>query len=256
MSVLHLLSSGNFITVNRTLIKSYGLDAAVMLGELASEFLYWDERGAAEGGWFYSTVENVEQNAGLTAHEQRNALVKLAEAGLVEVKRGGMPAKRYIRIVEDAVVKNFNNKSLKILTTSDQNFEQQDVKNFNVNNNKEKKNRKKELSNKYVSAAEPLLDTVPVIANNPELRTAFIDFVKMRAFIKHPLDEGGIKRIINKVYKLGGGNAETMCAILDQSVENTWRGVFPLREARTAAKANTSNEFDALLEREGNYDAD
>lgn len=257
MSVLHLLSAGNYIVVNRTLINTYGLNAAVMLGELASECLYWSEREAVADGWFYSTIENVEHNTGLTAYEQRFALNKLAEAGLVEVKRRGMPAKRFIRIDGDAVVKNFNNLMLKNLTTSDQKISHQEVKKLNTNNNKEKKNNKKELS---VYVYDATLDADVMIANNPELRASFVAFIKMRAFIKHPLDEGGVERIIAQVRKLGNGDADTMREILDQSIRNTWRGVFPLKEARgvagtTTTSGTTTNEFDALLEKEGINDA-
>ena len=247
MSILHLLSSGNFIVVNRALISAYGLDAAVMLGELASEYCYWEAQGEAADGWFYSTIENVEKNTGLTAHSQRQALNSLIEAGIIETEKKGMPAKRYIRINEDAVVKNFNNKSLKILTTSDQKNERQVGANFNANNNKTNKNKEKELRI-YIQT----LETVPVIAENPSLKTAFIDFVKMRAFIKHPIDEGGLKRIVNKVYSLGNGDPSKMRAILDQSIENSWRGVFPLREQGIKQATATGNEFTALLEKEDN----
>ena len=50
MSILHLLSNSNFIVVNRTVISSVGLDAAIMLGELASEYFYWEQHNGLENG--------------------------------------------------------------------------------------------------------------------------------------------------------------------------------------------------------------
>lgn len=246
MSILHLLSAGNYIVVNRSLINVFGLEAAVMLGELASEYVYWDDRGSTEDGWFFSTVENVEQNTGLSAYVQRTALNKLCEAGLAEVKKCGMPAKRYILINGDAVVKYFDDKLLKNLTTSEQDFSRQVVPNFNGNNNKPKTIKNNNIGNK-VKFPDNVLKADPVIANNEELYTAFLDFMCMRKFIKHPIDEGGLRRIVSKVYKLGNGDAETMTAILDQSIENSWRGVFPLHNTQQKAPAQTGNEFDALL---------
>lgn len=247
MSILHLLSAGNYIVVNRSLVKSLGLEAAVMLGELASEFCYWDDRDATVDGWFYSTIENVEQNTGLSAYAQRMALNKLCDAGLAEVRKKGMPAKRYIRIYDDAVVQYFHDKLLKNLTTSDLKIARQDVAKFNANNNKEKTTNKKELKKSLYNT----LDADVMIANDAELRASFVAFINMREFIKHPLDEGGLERIIKQVRKLGDNNPDIMREILDQSLRNTWRGVFPLKSNGCAITASTGgNEFDALLAQE------
>lgn len=144
MSILSLIATNNFITVNRTIAELVGLEAAVILGELASEATYWSEHNPDYDGSFYSTIENLEKRTYLSAHSQRLALNKLQEQGWVEVEKKGMPAKRYIRIHEEEIARVVNDKSLKFLTTSDQKNERQVVKIFNTNNNIDKKNRKEE----------------------------------------------------------------------------------------------------------------
>ena len=146
MSVLHLLSATNFITVNRAVVKIIGVDAAVVLGELASEYLYWEGRGGLDDGYFYSTVENLEERTCLSSYEQRVALAKMQTAGWIDVRKKGMPAKRYIKIYEDKITEAINSKSLNYLTTSGEIFLQQDVKNFDTNNNITNKTIKKENS--------------------------------------------------------------------------------------------------------------
>jgi hypothetical protein len=42
MSVLGLLASRNYITVNKDLIQALGLEEAIILGELASEYSFWE----------------------------------------------------------------------------------------------------------------------------------------------------------------------------------------------------------------------
>lgn len=135
MSVLNLLAGNNFLVVNKDLMKMLGLESAVMLGELASEYVYWEAQGKLDNGFFYSTVENVENNTTLTGYQQREALKKLKELGLVEIERKGIPAKRYIKVCEQQVVKIFNNCMSKNFTTGNENFKELDVENFDTNNN-------------------------------------------------------------------------------------------------------------------------
>lgn len=168
MSILRLIANDNFIVVNKSLIHLFGLEETLILGELVSEYEYWRSRGELEGGWFYSTVENIEKNTSLSKHKQKKALENLQQAGVICYQRKGMPAKRYIKINEDVLeeillgkkVKNLTsssqkvaNKKSKFLTSRSEKIRHQEVKEFDRNNNKEnnnknnKKERKKERKN-------------------------------------------------------------------------------------------------------------
>lgn len=103
MTILQLISTENFISVNKELIKLLGLEEAIILGELASEYEFWNKRGELQDGFFYSTIENIEKNTTLSVHKQRKALNNLKEKGLIEIKVKGIPAKRYIKIIEKQV---------------------------------------------------------------------------------------------------------------------------------------------------------
>src|SRR5574344_447211 len=98
MRITDLLSNQGFIILNKQLAKEYGLYEAIMIGELAQEYNYFDDKGMLEDGWFYSTIENVESATTLSAHHQRTALKHLEDEGLVYVQRRGVPAKRYIKL--------------------------------------------------------------------------------------------------------------------------------------------------------------
>ena len=149
MGILQILATDNFITVNRTVAGIVGLEAAVIFGELASESNYWQQHKLYKDGWFFSTVENLQKRTFLSAHQQREAIKRLEDQGWIETEKRGMPARRFIRMNEEAIIKSLNNQSLKILTTSDSNFEQQDVQNFNdTKKNISKKNIEKEKREK------------------------------------------------------------------------------------------------------------
>ncbi len=110
MSMFGMLASGNFIIINRDVVKSVGLEAAVMLSELADEERYYEENGLLDGRWFYSTVQNVEMRTDLSKRKQLNALKRLEDAGIVKCEVRGMPAKRYFSLNPDGLQDIFNSK--------------------------------------------------------------------------------------------------------------------------------------------------
>ena len=57
MNILSLLASDNYIVINRDLLRKYGINVALMLCELASEYNYFDQSGKLEDGMFYSTID-------------------------------------------------------------------------------------------------------------------------------------------------------------------------------------------------------
>lgn len=99
-----------------------------------------------------------------------------------------------------------------------------------------KKERKKD-SNEISRAKEPsfdsILDSVPLIHDNPELMNAFKDFIKMRARIKAPLTNRGLQLAINRAVCVARGDPKQMTACVEQSIERSWRGIFELTDSRT-----------------------
>ena len=140
--VSKLLSTDGFIAVNKTLIRELGLHEAIILGELCSEYNYWEKCNKLEDDMFYSTRDNIEYNTGLNEHYQRKALKTLQDAGIITAKRKGLPAVNYYKI-------DFN-KILTLLSTRSERNEELEVNPVNLNNNKqtkikEDKNNSKEL---------------------------------------------------------------------------------------------------------------
>ena len=59
------------------LMKALGLHEAILLGELCSEFVYWNKENKLQNGFFYSTRENIEKETTLSPHQQRQAITNL-----------------------------------------------------------------------------------------------------------------------------------------------------------------------------------
>lgn len=108
-SKLDKMFESDFLRLPRPFIRKFNLNTAVMLSEIYSEYTYWKERGGLQqGGWFFSTVENMYYNTGLSKHQQSVACKELVAYGIIKVKYHGMPKKRYFKF-DPAVFNNLYN---------------------------------------------------------------------------------------------------------------------------------------------------
>lgn len=88
----------DFLRVPRPFIRKFNLNTAIMLSEIYSEYTYWrDQNSLEKGGWFYSTVENMYCNTGLSKYQQLNACKELESYGIIKIKYHGLPKKRYFK---------------------------------------------------------------------------------------------------------------------------------------------------------------
>jgi DNA-binding PadR family transcriptional regulator len=99
-----LVSGKAFIMVNKHIAKEVGLVPATIYGELASTHDYWESREqlTEKDGkkWFFCTVDNLEEKTTVKEDAQRKAIKKLEREGYIEVKRFGLPARRYFHITD------------------------------------------------------------------------------------------------------------------------------------------------------------
>lgn len=108
------------------------------------------------------------------------------------------------------------------------------------------KNNIKQISNGNKKTRETILETL-----EPELRETFIEFIKMRKTIKAPLTDKALELAINKARKISGGDPDMMRQIVEQSIANSWRGLFPVKDIKKATPISNENPFTKLKEEEG-----
>lgn len=252
MDIVSYLASDNYIIVNKTLIKTFGLNEAVMLGELCTEYRHWLKEDKLEDDMFYSTIDNIENNTGLTAHEQRQAIKSLENAGVLTTELKGVPAKKYFRIDTDSVVK--------ILTTCSADFSQQDVKNLhssnNKNNNKKSNNtlskdkvedflisetvkpKKQSLWDKCVSEIDNFTD-------DTILREYLIEYLKKclenSRESGRPMYLNNFKGKLNKLKQLSTDNYIQRKIVL-QTLDNGWNAFYELKEEKQYRKKDVFGE--------------
>ena len=105
-------------------------------------------------------------------------------------------------------------------------IDKNDVDN-NTSFNKKKERKKEETYNDIISS----------YTDNEDLKDALIEFIKMRKNIKSPMTNRALKLLLTSLDKLSN-NETTKIDILNQSILNNWKGVFPLKDNMPKANNN------------------
>lgn len=93
------------------------------------------------------------------------------------------------------------------------------IRNQSLTTNKNDKNFENEKKFIYINE----------FTQNKLLVETIIDFIKMRAEIKKPMTDRAVQLMLNKLKNLSY-EEKTQIKILENSIENCWQGIFPLRE--------------------------
>lgn len=261
MNILSLLASGNYIVINRDSLKKYGINVALMLCELASEYNYFEQSGKLEDGMFYSTIDNINERTGLSKYQQSEALKVLDKIGIVKSVVKGIPAKRFFKIDVEELAKqiaNISPSSCKEIGKLD--GEKVETKNNNIklinnsNNLKDKESKKEDTNNTQIEHVEKATcrkkkktisydEQIAEYTGNEELQDALKAFIQMRSFIKKPMTEYALKLMLKKLDELGN-NDTTKIAILNQSITHNWQGIFPLKDEYTKQEKQPEKKYD------------
>jgi len=96
---ISLIRKDAYIPLNKQLAKLLGNDTAILYCELASRYCYFEEKNMlTSDGWFFNTVEDLGEETNISDKTQKKCIDKLARLGFLEVKKMGLPHKRYFRL--------------------------------------------------------------------------------------------------------------------------------------------------------------
>lgn len=71
-----------------------GITGALML----SQAVYWSRRTDSTDGWFFKTMEEWQEETGMTRFEQEGARKKLVRAGVLDEQKKGVPCRLFYRV--------------------------------------------------------------------------------------------------------------------------------------------------------------
>lgn len=92
-----LILSNNYWALNKTVVRALGIEASLILTVLTEA----ESMMSDEDGWFFQTIETIEEITTIKRHRQDISIKLLAELGILEQKNKGVPMKRYFRINYD-----------------------------------------------------------------------------------------------------------------------------------------------------------
>ncbi len=86
---------------------------------------------------------------------------------------------------------------------------------------------KKRIEDKSISLADSVLDGFVL---SDSVKDAIREFIKMRKQMKSPMSDRALTLLINKLREMAK-DEQTQVAILNQSIMNGWKSVYPLKES-------------------------
>jgi DNA-binding PadR family transcriptional regulator len=223
--------------------QAYGVNAAIILNNM----YFWVEKNRANETnfhdgryWTYNSVKAFSKLFPyLTPRAISTALKKLIDDGLVitgNYNKSSYDRTLWYAITEKgySILQKCKMEETKVNNGSAGNVQPiPDIKPVPKPIPKQDNKRKKE---------ETYDSIVSEYTSNEDLRAAIIDFIKMRKLIKSPLTDRALKTILSKLDTLESTD-ERKIRVLEQSIANSWKGVFPLKDDRQD-KRKVSGETD------------
>ena len=114
-------------------------------------------------------------------------------------------------------------------------LENRTLLNTNKLNTKVLNTNNKKVSKAQSKPVENFDSIIQKSTESTELREALVEFVKFRKLIKKPMTNKALELIIAKLNKIGASDMERV-AILNQSIERGWAGVFSLKDEEPQGK--------------------
>ena len=174
-------------------------------------------------------------------YEPQDKAVKMLSHGMC--RRMDYDAERYRKKAE-AGAKGGRTSKREAEISKDKQNESKNKQKVSKEKQSESKNKQSESKSKLtVTVTDTVTDTVTVKDNNPpfpplggnysedpELDDAVRRYIAHRKKIKKPItDEGSVRRLLKKLDGMASTTSEKV-AILNQSIDNCWQGLFPLKD--------------------------
>ena len=230
LNLLDVIASKNYIIYNKTLAKELGVESAIVFGVLCD---YQRIFGQEE---FYQEQDQICEDTALTKYAVRTAIAKLKEMQLISAEVKGVPARYYYKINQEKLCElvqfceieklDLRNRKTRGIKNENLYEREKEAKRENIKTNIQETNNKKEII-KEISYFD-----------NPELNALFITFLDLRKKLKAQNTDMAIKLLLNK---LNNYDDSTKKLMIEQSIENSWKSVFPIKYSVEKKESESSN---------------
>ena len=211
--VKELLLSSNYWALNKNVVKTFGIETAFLLTNLAEA----EQMMSTDDGWFYQTSDTLEELTTLSRYKQDNAIDQLESAGVLEKDVRGIPAKRYFKLDYKALANKIVNNS----QTSVQKNDKQVFKKLATNKESTNKQSNRQSIDSPDSAKAKYDD------DSPYLKLAEYLYIKVKennSKAKEPNFQNWADDI-RKLVELDENTVEEVKKVIDWSqADDFWKG--------------------------------
>ena len=197
--------------------------------------------------WFKAANRTLELYTGLSKNGVIKARNVLKQKGLIDFKSNGTSAASF---------------KLKILyggtdSGTDSGTKSSPLNRLRIRQDKDKdKDNKKEKDKKETASIpdEPNVrkkerragsyDKILSVIEDEELKNLYYEFIKMRKLIKSPMTDRALITLIDKVNSLEPVSIERRKQLLENSIVNNWKSVYPLKDDETDVKSDRQKSFE------------
>lgn len=96
--ILNAYISTGFLSINKQLIKEYGVDGACIIGNYLDKHQYFKHNNHNFNGWFYLTFEDQKTEMNISFYTLKKWKDYFVQKGILQTKTNGMPPKLYYKI--------------------------------------------------------------------------------------------------------------------------------------------------------------
>ena len=235
--------------------KKYGIEAAT----LYSKLLYLMKYSNRTDGFCWKSAKELESEIGLSKYQQSRAEKILVKAGLIETKvtyiAGTLKRCKHFKIINNFLLSESKETELSESKETELSLKESketihsESKETSLSLNNSKYNNS--INNNTSNIQNPLNCLIEGFTDNEKLKETLQDFIIMRKTINVPLTERALKICFHKLEVLGKNDAERI-AILEQSIERGWRGIFALKEPLKAEKELIDGGDGRFYDKDGN----
>jgi hypothetical protein len=247
MKIKSVLSQGAFWQINKSLAQKVGLESALLLSDLIDRESYFEGRDMLIDingeGYFFVTSKQISDATTLSYRKQKKCIAVLEDEGMIKTFLRGVPAKLHFTICESKIWQSVNtsiSETLKLDLAKTQNKSERNAK--TINNNKELiiKNNNKEQYKKVENYFDNIL-----------IDNLFKEFLILRVSLKAKNTDRAVGLILKK---LEGLSPELQTEMLEQSIENSWKSVFPIKKQFNKAEPTSLSKhyFPDMFKKEEN----
>lgn len=209
--------------------------------------------------WFKAANRTLELYTGLSKNGVIKARNVLKQKGLIDFKSNGTSAASFkLKILYGGTDSSIDSGTDSGIDSGiDSGTKSSPLNRLRIRQDKDKdkdKDNKKEKDKKETAPDEPNVrkkerragsyDEILSVIEDEELKNLYYEFIKMRKLIKAPMTDRALITLIDKVNSLEPTNIECRKQLLENSIVNNWKSVYPLKKDDADVKFDRQKALD------------